>query len=87
MRASLRGFGLTLIAIWTILTIAGLAYSQQKDIPPAVTRALLPAILLEAAFYLAAAMEPAARVAAEAAFAPRLGCGDDCCRGCTVLRV
>ncbi|MGH9627886.1 MAG: CPBP family glutamic-type intramembrane protease [Bryobacteraceae bacterium] len=61
MQESLRGFGIAVIAVWVILCIAAAVYSQQKDIPVWVSAAVVPAFLVEAAFYMAAGMCPTRR--------------------------
>src|SRR5260370_23607854 len=56
MQDSLRGFGVTLIAVWLVLCIAAAVYSQLQHIPLAIVVAVVPAFLLESALYLAAGM-------------------------------
>src|SRR5688572_20474230 len=53
VQQSLRGFAITLVIVWTILCIAALLYSHDKDIPQWVVAAALPAFLIEAACYIA----------------------------------
>jgi membrane protease YdiL (CAAX protease family) len=53
MQPSLRGFAVTLLIIWTILCIAALLYSKDKDIPQWVVVAAVPAFLIEGACYIA----------------------------------
>jgi uncharacterized protein len=53
VQQSLRGFAITLVIVWTILCIAALLYSHDKDIPQWVVAAALPAFLLETACYIA----------------------------------
>ncbi len=53
VQQSLRGFAITLAIVWTLLCIAALLYSHDKDIPQWVVAAALPAFLLEAGCYIA----------------------------------
>jgi hypothetical protein len=57
MQASLRGYGVTLAAVWVAFCIAAYFYSQLHNIPAGVALSVVPAFLVEAAFYLAAGME------------------------------
>jgi membrane protease YdiL (CAAX protease family) len=61
MRESLRGYLLTLLALWTALALAAVFYAQLKDIPLRIAAAALPAFLLEAAFYVSAGLEDVRR--------------------------
>src|SRR4051794_16064749 len=61
MHESLRGFGIVLAVLWLVLGIAALLYSQLQHIPTHVTLIVLPAFLVEAAFYLATGMEATRR--------------------------
>lgn len=54
----MQKFRITLAVVWGIGCIAGIAYSQFKHIPVAVTAALLPAILVELSLYAGLAFEP-----------------------------
>jgi membrane protease YdiL (CAAX protease family) len=56
MQNSLRGFATILLLAWTLLCISAWYYSRLHDIPTRIVAAVLPAILVEAAFYLAAGM-------------------------------
>ena len=47
-----RGFFLTLIAGWILLSGAGVYYARVRDIPPAVAAPIVAAFLLEYLFYL-----------------------------------
>ncbi|MEO8130535.1 MAG: CPBP family intramembrane glutamic endopeptidase [Bryobacteraceae bacterium] len=58
MRESLRGYGFTLAAVWVAFCIAAFFYTRLYNIPARVAVAVLPALLVEVAFYLAAGMEP-----------------------------
>jgi membrane protease YdiL (CAAX protease family) len=60
MQSTLRGFASAVIILWASLGIAAYFYSQLHNIPAAIVRMVLPALLLEAALYLAAAT-PAVR--------------------------
>jgi membrane protease YdiL (CAAX protease family) len=53
MQQSLRGFSIALVILWITLCIAGLLYSQAKDIPQWVVFAVVPAFLVELSFYAA----------------------------------
>jgi membrane protease YdiL (CAAX protease family) len=57
MRESLRGYLLTLLALWTALALVAIFYSQLKDIPLRIAAAALPVFLLEATFYVSAGLE------------------------------
>jgi membrane protease YdiL (CAAX protease family) len=57
MRESLRGYLLTLLALWTALALVAVFYSRLKDIPLSIAAAALPAFLLESAFYAGAGIE------------------------------
>jgi uncharacterized protein len=57
MRESLRGYLLTLLALWTALALVAIFYSQLKGIPLWIAAAALPAFLLEATFYVSAGLE------------------------------
>src|SRR5690348_7461020 len=65
MPRDLRGFIWTLVVIWTLQCIAAAIYSQQKDIPAQITLTVVPAFLLETAFYVASGLR-ATRVRLEA---------------------
>src|SRR4029077_16529526 len=49
----MRQFLTTLVVIWTAACIATYIYSQQQSIPSGIALAVLPAFLVEFAFYLA----------------------------------
>jgi len=49
----MRQFLTTLLVVWTAALLATYAYSQQQNIPSWVVLAVLPAFLVEIAFYLA----------------------------------
>ncbi|MBY0507089.1 MAG: CPBP family intramembrane metalloprotease [Bryobacteraceae bacterium] len=53
MTHSLRSFFWCLAGLWMVMVIAGLTYAQQQHIPSALATAILPALLLEAALYVA----------------------------------
>jgi membrane protease YdiL (CAAX protease family) len=57
MQKSLRGYGLTVVAVWLAFCIAALAYSQHHNIPVGIALAVLPAFLIEVALYLAVGIE------------------------------
>ena len=57
MQESLRGCGFTLAAVWVAFCIAALFYAQLYNIPAGVALAVVPAFLVELAFYLGAGME------------------------------
>jgi len=59
MQPSLRGFWITLLVLWPTLCIAALLYSQEKNIPGWVAIGVVPAFLVEAAFYTAAGFSAA----------------------------
>jgi membrane protease YdiL (CAAX protease family) len=71
MKDGLRGFGLTVVSVWVVLCAAGLIYAQSLSIPASVALAVIPAFLVEAAFYLAAGFEPVRR-RVESCCSPRL---------------
>jgi membrane protease YdiL (CAAX protease family) len=48
----MRQFLIALVLVWTAACIAAYFYSLQQNIAPAVTGAVLPALLIEAALYL-----------------------------------
>ncbi len=52
MRGPYRGFLLTLITLWTILTIAGVLYARFLELPWGITLPVISAFLWEASFYL-----------------------------------
>src|ERR1700694_1135234 len=49
----MRQFLTTLVVVWTAACIAIYLYSQQQNIPSWIALAVLPAFLVEFAFYLA----------------------------------
>ena len=49
----MRQFLTTLVVVWTAACIATYIYSQQQNIPSSIALAVLPAFLIEFAFYLA----------------------------------
>ncbi len=49
----MRQFLTTLVVVWTAACIATYIYSQQQNIPSWIALAVLPAFLVEFAFYLA----------------------------------
>lgn len=51
-----RSFAWTLLILWTVLCIAAAVYSQIKNIPTWIVYAVVPAFLVEAAFYIAAGL-------------------------------
>jgi hypothetical protein len=53
MPAPLRSFAFAVIVTWVLLSIAGVAYAQQKSIAAPVAAAVIFAFLVEAVFYLA----------------------------------
>jgi membrane protease YdiL (CAAX protease family) len=61
MPAALRGFAITIVILWIAGTIGGILYAQQQHIPASVTVAVLPAILVEIAFYTGTVMESSRR--------------------------
>lgn len=64
MQKAAREFFLTVLALWAVVAIAAVLYSKAQHIPPALTAALMPAFLLEAAFYVALAFRyPRCRLA------------------------
>ncbi len=71
MQESLRGYCLTLAAVWVAFCIAALFYAQLYNIPATVALSVIPAFLLEVAFYLATGMEPVRR-RVEASAAPAM---------------
>ncbi len=48
----MRQFLTTLVVLWTAASIATYIYSQQQNIPSGIALAVLPAFLIEGAFYL-----------------------------------
>lgn len=54
MPKDLRGFTWTLLILWALQCIAAAVYSQQKNIPVGIALLVVPAFLVETAFYLAA---------------------------------
>ena len=48
----MRQYLAALAVVWTGASIATYVYSQQQNIPSSIALAVLPAFLLEAAFYL-----------------------------------
>jgi membrane protease YdiL (CAAX protease family) len=54
MPPSLGRFWITLLVLWPALSIAALLYSQEKNIPHWVVIGVVPAFLVEAAFYTGA---------------------------------
>jgi membrane protease YdiL (CAAX protease family) len=52
MQDPVRRFGLTLICVWLVLCIAGFSYAYLQSISTSVALAIIPAFLIEAAFYL-----------------------------------
>ena len=56
MQSSMREFTWALVLLWTLQCIAAAIYSWQKDIPTSITVAVVPAFLLETAFYFAAGL-------------------------------
>lgn len=52
MTHSLRSFFWFIAGLWSLMVIAGLVYAQQQHIPSALAMAILPALLVEAAFYV-----------------------------------
>ncbi|MGH9666466.1 MAG: hypothetical protein ACRD9L_18730, partial [Bryobacteraceae bacterium] len=56
-RMSARRFVSVLLATWAACCIAGFLYSRYQNIPLQTAAAILPAFLLEAAFYLALGIE------------------------------
>ncbi len=61
MQNSLRGYGITLAAVWVAFCIAAFFYAQHYNIPAPVTIAVLPAFLVEVSLYIAAGAEPVRR--------------------------
>ena len=53
MTHSLRSFFWFIAGLWSLMVIAGLVYAQQQHIPSALAMAILPALLVEAALYVA----------------------------------
>lgn len=70
MPRALRSYSITLAVVLPLLGAAGLLYAFLERIPPAVTAAVLAAVLIEAALYLAPGFE-GARHALEARLSPR----------------
>jgi membrane protease YdiL (CAAX protease family) len=54
----MRQFLTTLVVVWTAACIATYVYSQQQNIPSWIALAVLPAFLVEFAFYLAPGFPP-----------------------------
>ena len=71
MQQSLRGFAVTLVALWITLCIAALLYSQDKDIPAWIVVAVVPAFLIEVSLYAATGVA-AVRARLENVSRPRL---------------
>jgi hypothetical protein len=53
MPSPLHRFLFTVLAVWAVGTIGALFYAQQQNIPSKIVAAILPALLLEVAMYLA----------------------------------
>jgi len=54
---TLRTFALVLACVWVVLAAAAYLYAEDREIPPAIVMAVVPAFLVEAALYLTAGME------------------------------
>jgi uncharacterized protein len=74
MQQSLRGFSIALVILWITLCIAGLVYSQAKDIPQWVVVAVVPAFLVELSLYAATGVA-AVRSRLERLSTPQLAAG------------
>lgn len=53
MNRGLNAFGITVLTLWVLGSIGAILYANQQHIPQAVWMIVLPALLLEATFYIA----------------------------------
>jgi uncharacterized protein len=61
MPDTLKGFRTALLCLWASLCLAGVIYSRRLGLPAGIALAVIPAFLVEGAFYLASGFEEVRR--------------------------